>query len=185
MTGERPKTHRELTDDEFLDMYRIYIDYIRHENDLLNQRTTWFMTAQAALILVASYLLQKYLEVFGGFFKDKSFSDLNYELKNMVVLLVLFWAVVCLLGIVTAASASRSIKAAVKAQQCLEERWAEKFLVRADELGLPRLMGGGDREAGGKGGYFAEKLPPLLIGAWILFLVVVAIFVAHFRGSMF
>ncbi len=116
---------------------------MRHENDLVHQRTTWLVTLQAGLVVVLSYLTQKYFDFFIAVVKKSptdflTLSDLHLSSTAFLV----FWAIVCIVGIVSSIFAWISIKAAVRAQYQVNERWKCKFQTRAQWMGFPDLSGG-------------------------------------------
>src|SRR6185437_2048037 len=161
------KSQDDLSDKEFLDMFHIYIIYVTCENKPLKQKKTWFLTTQAALLAIGSYLLQKYVEVFHG--------HLDMERIEQIILMLLYGIMVWSIGLLTSFLAWRSIRAASKAQNSLKDRWEALFLNRSDALGLPRLLGGGDEAAGKDGSHFARWLPPVMFAAWVAFVLVVPV----------
>lgn len=157
------------TDDRVVEMYRLYIDYVRHENDLLHQRVTWFTTMQAALILVACYLMQRYFD--SVWIAAKAAAAFDPKQQGLLLQLTLFWSFTCGLGVLSAWTARTSITAALEAQDCLCDRWAARFLTVSERIGLPPLMGGGSPRARSNGGSFAKNLPTVLGVCWLAFLV--------------
>jgi hypothetical protein len=171
------RSHDQLDDADMFLMYKAYIEYMRHENDLVHQRTTWLVTLQAGLVVVLSYLTQKYFDFFIAVVKKSptdflTLSDLHLSSTAFLV----FWAIVCIVGIVSSIFAWISIKAAVRAQYQVNERWKCKFQTRAQWMGFPDLSGGGSDRASHDGWAFATFLPFFLVIMWILFLCLDIIF---------
>ena len=46
-----------------LQIYDRYIEYVRHENELIHQRTTLVVTTQGGFLLLLSYTLQRYVDL--------------------------------------------------------------------------------------------------------------------------
>ena len=160
--------HSDLTDEYFFKMYQIYIEYVRHENDLMNQRTTWSMTVQGGLLVILVYLLQKFFDINPALADSAApLRDEHRQLFNLLI--VVFWIIVCGLGLAVSSFSQRSINAAIAAQRELNLIWKVNFLERAEALKFPRLMGGGSVLADDHGGLLARSLPPILVGVWIIF----------------
>lgn len=151
--------------------YDKYIEYIRHENELLNYRTTWFITIQASLILAISFILQKFFDALWNVF-SKSGTQVSAEGEQMIGLFCFIALSFCIIGCITAYASWRSIEAALKAQSAICQRWTALFASSATEFGLPDLMGGGDPDATRLGGSFARWIPPIMLSLWLILLVV-------------
>ncbi|NML04251.1 hypothetical protein [Sphingomonas sp. G-3-2-10] len=121
-----------------LELYRVYLDYVRHENELINQRNTWFLAAQGFLIAAGGFLLQNGFTVVASVWFDISYATLINAGKYWTM-----WLVCCWSGIVVSRQALRSIYGARKSQEALEVLWlkASSPSVRAI---LPDLRGGKD-----------------------------------------
>ena len=153
-----------------LDMYKIHIEYIRHENELLHQRVTWFVAIQGGALAALSFSMQKYFESFLKFSAMPDVGALSVDERVSQFLVwaqfVGYWMLICWLGWVAARKAKISIKAALQAQKRVELNWARRFLDRADVVGFPALMGGGEDQASADGGAYAKHLPGIFTWIW-------------------
>ena len=138
-------------------IYKIYIDYIRHENDLMHQRTTWFLAIQSLLFASFGYLILTYFE------SSASYIFLSPDVPvPKIVELYIESLTICTFGMVSTKSAEKSIKAARLAQNSLVDKWEliRNSTLHQDTLAdtFPRLMGGNSKDAEDDGGHFAESI---------------------------
>ena len=122
---------------ETLAIYGVYIDYIRHENDLLNHRTTWFIAIESLLVAGAAYLLLRYFESAIALVSGHPDETLPH-----IIEFVIAGAMLCAFGIATARAASRSINGAIASQCQLDVKWRELAKHLAGAKMLPDMMGG-------------------------------------------
>lgn len=146
--------------------YQIMIEYIRHENDLINHRTTWFLATQVFIAAAAGYVFSKY----AGFLSKLLFSNgIHPDLKG--VLISIFWVLLCFFGLIVAATCRNSIDAATYAKHTIKKLWEET----ADpdwRKCFPSLTGGKTKTiADGTGSKFAGHLPSLSILLWWLSII--------------
>jgi hypothetical protein len=142
-----------MTEDQLTARYLVYIDYIRHENELLNHRTTWFLAIETVIIAGAGYLLLSYFESIASHLYRQPDSPFPHVLEFMLA-----WGTLCCFGMIAARSAARSIKAALDAQDTLTDHWNALTSGEALVSKLPDLMGGKSQSAREDGGYFADRL---------------------------
>lgn len=158
-------------------MYSIYIDYIRHENELISQRSGRFVTLQS--VLIASLGISIRYENSAPQTHDAfsiHFLQLNW-------LFVAFSIIVSVIGLSSSWTAFTAIKAAKDAQNRTNDSWrsprpsGRSLYDLAREFHFPELMGGGvDRsiglavhiEADRGGGNFSLYLPIFFLCFWIL-----------------
>ena len=58
---------------ETLALYEAYRAYVRHEDGLINFRTTWFITVQGILFAISGLTIQRNVETVAGLIKDRGF----------------------------------------------------------------------------------------------------------------
>ena len=127
-----------------LDLYKTCRSLEEHENDLINQRTTWFITIESVITATYGFSLQKYHEVYGKYiFKD----DCKYLSKEYIqgASFELFLLILCVIGVFSAVSAHKSIKAATDAQRGIRLYWNSQK-DNSTGMNTPPLAGGGDHE---------------------------------------
>lgn len=121
-----------------LDLYKVYRSYIEHEDDLINQRTTWF-------IQLHSFLIASYGITFAAFVNSFNFDDVDPLMLLFVrVGVILFLSAVTFVGLSSAKAAMNSIQAATFAINSL--RNDGNALLQAPKMEgrlLPGLTWGG------------------------------------------
>jgi hypothetical protein len=143
--------------------YRLFREYVQHEDDLINHRSTWHNTIQGLLFTALAFALQWNPETAGN-------PHAALLQKTLTILLPL-------LGIGNAWAGYLSIRAATKALDALNEKWTKIGETYSDESkhSLPQLTGAGSEWAI-KYGKAPAFLIPILIGvAWIVLLAVSAV----------
>ena len=137
-------------------LYNIYRDYMKHEDDLLNQRTTWLLVIQGFLFAT--------LGVLGEWVLQPGQDRLGIERQFLVYVLVV-------VGVVVASVAFLGITAASDAIDELRRKWE---LIRVHYQGwenLPEIAGGGDPTAHQRGKWPPRLIPAAIFIAWIGVLV--------------
>ena len=182
--------------DRALNIYCLYIEYIRHENELIHQRAARFIGIQAALIGTSGLIFQKYLEITASSTPPK---------PSSVASTYLFLMFIAIAGVMSSFSALTSLRAARAAQFATYKAYHDLppyntaprgYGKSASLLGLPALMGGGAELIGidinksdRKGGAFLVYLPITMAVLWALTIVIILLFMFHlnvsvnFRGS--
>lgn len=159
-----------------LDLYKVHIEYTRHENELLHQRVTWLLAVQGAAVAAMSLSMQKYFDIILRFSWSADAKALASLMPAQIVIwgqFAIYWTFIALIGIGAAQQAIRPVRAARKAQTEVARRWNQQFRERARELGFPDLMGGGLASAEREGGDFAVNLPRIFVWAWLVVLLIV------------
>lgn len=154
VTEEAPKTC--LTVEQH---YKIYRDYLEHEDDLLNHRSTWHITAQGFFFTALGVLLQ--------WKPDKDTVDSLQFIRGFVLWMLPF------LGMIVAGAAFSSITAAHAALNRLSDDWDLKI---RPSYGLPHpilpeLAGAGEKYARRYGKFPAIAIPIVMGVAWALILL--------------
>jgi hypothetical protein len=144
--------------DHLTELYKVYRDYMKHEDDLLNQRTTWLLVIQGFLFAT--------LAVLGEWVSPKDpLSDL-LRTERLYLIYVLVGV-----GIFIAVAAFISILAANEAIDSLQEKWEKELRehYRAEDWDLfPEIAGGGHKKAKARGKTPALAIPCIVSLAWII-----------------
>ncbi|MCW3847487.1 hypothetical protein OF829_09550 [Sphingomonas sp. LB-2] len=141
------------------DIYCVYRDYIKHEDNLINNRVGWF-------IQLHSFLIATYGIIFASFtstFAREAAAMVPGIRASACVLL----AAISLVGIASSLSASLSIWAAHKAIKALNRRWDAQSDKLDPRKVFPGLIGGGNKGRDWWGASFHLFLPACLFAAWI------------------
>ncbi len=132
-------------------LYDIYRDYMKHEDDLLNQRSTWHL------------LIQGFLFATLGVLGEWQTATLHFERENLVYVLAG-------VGVAISLSVGISTEAANDAIEALCNRWTERihqeFEPEVLSL-LPALAGGGHKNAKARGKLPARIIPVFIALAWL------------------
>lgn len=172
-----------------LDAYKVFRNYLEHEDALINQRITWMLTIHGFLYATYGFTLQKVIEInekisnfgasnFGDCNKLNGYIE-NGALYGSFVQTFGFLAVICVVGLGISASALLSIKAALSAIIAVREIFKthssevnhEAFKTYAfwenDKRRFPLLTGGGypGRNFGFGAAWF---IPTLLMAGWLV-----------------
>jgi hypothetical protein len=142
--------------------YEIFRDYIKHEDDLINQRSTWHLLIQGFLFAT--------LGVLGQWQFHNDSPDQWYMERHRLVI------VISLMGMLIAAFAERSILAANWAATKVRSSWDEQVRNNygTSWMLLPDLAGGGDARAIQGGRLSAMTIPVVVGAAWLLIFAMVA-----------
>jgi hypothetical protein len=141
-------------------MYSIFRSYLTHEDDLINQRTTWFTTLQNFTLVTFGLVYAKIFDTATGTVEHNyHLSNFYSHVKDFLLLLAFFGFVVSLLQFLAVAAAQRSISA-------LEERWRKYCCCKPIGLLLPPITGGGDIPATTWGHRLPRFLPWFCMLAW-------------------
>ena len=143
------------------DVYCAYRDYIKQEDNLINNRVGWF-------IQLHSFLIATYGIVFASFvstFATDATSRAAFPAVRSVATMLL--GAISVAGIVSSVSAALSIWAAHQAITTLNARWKElKPIWDPDNL-FPGMVGGGREEINRRGSIFHMGLPTVLLILWL------------------
>lgn len=145
---------------EILQLYQNYIDYVRHENDLLNHRTTWFVAIESLLIAGAGYLLLEYFESAIALVQGEPDEKLPH-----IIEFLLAGSVLNIFGLTVGLAARRSIRAAIASQCKLDDEWRALSVNLDPQSVLPDMMGGKCTPPK-DGQHFADRLVFLVLIFW-------------------
>lgn len=163
-------------------MYKAYRDYIVHEDDLVNQRTTWSVTIEAFVIGIFGLTYQKKMEGLITFFglDDKRTGFSINKMKEVVDVFDEFLIIIAVFGIGIALISGVAVYAAQHAIQKLGERWEDQCskLHLCNEF--PPLTGGGNRLAT----YLGHTFPLVLPGFFIVFWALAIVWVYVMQGGL-
>jgi hypothetical protein len=153
------------------EVYKLHRSCIEHEDNLVNQRTTWLITVQSFLIATFGLSYQKKFEVAEKLaFTGKDLTALGSIYDEYRV----FMLVLACVGLITAIAAFFSVYAAVRALRSIRDSWLKSFPTQPHPY-LPGITGGGDPKAERRGislSMWAPVFFSLLWSAVILFLLV-------------
>jgi len=172
--------------DSHLKLYSAYRDYLKHEDDLINNRLSWNFTIQGFLFAAYTFTLQKASELKGslllqlkplspGLLSKDLFNSHTLGLRELHVAMI----ILALVGLFVSGCVYLSVSAARIAIGELERRWRElhqeygKSGTNENTHGphLPGLVGGGDHRAHALGFHAPTALPIGIVAAWVLLLV--------------
>lgn len=137
-------------------LYNIYRDYMKHEDDLLNQRTTWLLVIQGFLFATVGVLGEWPLQL--------GVDRLGHERLFLVYVLGgvgFVVGLVALLGIVAASDAIDELRRKWDLIRVHYDGWED----------LPEIAGGGDPTAHQRGKWPPRLIPASILLAWSLVLV--------------
>lgn len=186
---------------EHLELYNLFRDYLKHEDDLINNRLNWNFTIQGFLFAAYSLSLHKIADIKLALLQNTiETSRLAYvHLFHTLFDLHLLLTALALAGINVSGFVYLSVRAARIAIHELESRWFEidptgkptesfawwswlrvEVLRKEDKSfrthgknppGLPGLIGGGHQGANWLGFHAPSGLPLSIVGIWVLLLV--------------
>ncbi|MDD2800022.1 MAG: hypothetical protein PHE96_01075 [Methylococcales bacterium] len=153
------------------EFYSLLRDYIKHEDDLINQRMTWLMSVQSFLIATFGFSYQKKFEIVSKALINKETQALGFSIVEYDLFLIMLIVV----GIATSYFALQSIEAATHSITQLRERWRDFYRCEWRKLcdsrpqldHLPDITGGGVVMAHIQGIKFPFYLPRFFIFFWV------------------
>jgi len=143
-------------------LYNVYRDYMKHEDDLLNQRSTWHLLIQGFLFTTLGVI---------GEWQNPLGADRLYMERGFLVYVLAF------AGAGIAVAAAISINAANNAIDALFNKWKNVLATYQGESKhlLPEIAGGGRAKARDKGKQPAVWIPRILVVVWIVIATMSAI----------
>ena len=163
---------------ELRELYKIYRDYIQHEDSNTNFRLTWFMAAQIFLFSAYGYYFVERIKPRLGDLQAIDIWTVPKLLKGPSLSLnldVAFVMVLVYVGFVSAWISYRSVRIANRSINALRSKWEEDVLGQkgAKHKTLPGLTYGGSKRPRWFVGYLPNFLPRAALLFWAI------IFVAH------
>jgi hypothetical protein len=167
------------------DLYRLYRGQEEHENLLINNRLTSFLTLQSVLLATFGFSFQKYYEIaerINEKMPPDSISVLKASMESLNSRYFIFLSILCIIGVICSEVARRSLVAAVGAQKAIREKW-ETTKLRLDLpqiADLPPFAGGGNMQIVHLGRTFSTSLPLIFNVLWIsVVMLVILSYIFH------
>lgn len=157
------------------ELFNLYRDYLKHEDGLINYRTTWLVSVQSFLIATFGLSYQKKFEVLAQAIEKCTVTKLEISIYLYDIFLVLL----VIVGVYTSYAAIHSVKAALLANEELIRKWEEIIQYYPPRYHLPAISGGGHPEALGKGKKLALNLPLGFLITWLVILLFVLTGICH------
>jgi hypothetical protein len=155
---------------DYLGLYDAYRKYLVHEDDLINQRTSWTVAIQSFSIAAVGW-------VFTAMINPSNGAD-PYVVQECKRLIQFF----CALGIGVSLISAGGILAAESAISRLEGEWSKQAADSPYHRYLPPLTGAGNRSARLMGHALPLSLPLFLMTLWALLLIY--IYVSPLQNGM-
>lgn len=156
--------------DRCLAVYKQFRDYIQHEDQLINHRTTWLITVQSFLWATYGLSYQKKYEVYAKLKELKldpaALGSATEEYNG-------FMLVLAVVGLFTALVSYFSVKAAADAIDSLNQQWMNHPMKKLADGMLPGITGGGNIWASWFGILISKGMPVLFSFLWALTLLVI------------
>lgn len=153
-----------LQEKEDLRVYEMYRAYIVHEDDVVNQRTTWSITIQFFTIATLGFSYQKRMEIVSNFcinhIQTPFVHDFLTRFDRFMMILAVFGCAVSFISGLSAYAAQRAIKS-------IRASWKATSSKHTEYQIFPALTGGGDRQAHILGHLWALVLPIFFVVFWI------------------
>lgn len=166
-------------------LYALYRDYLKHEDDLINNRLNWNLTIQGFLFAAYSFTLQTASNIKLQLLMKTGATPITHLLNARelrITMIVLAW-----LGVGVSGGVYVSIRAARIAIEELVTKWHELYgkeynpnptdpIRPKDNIHgpyLPGLIGGGNFQAHKLGFYAPLLVPFAFIAAWLLLIIFV------------
>jgi hypothetical protein len=168
---------RDCSDEHANNVYRAYRDYIVHEDDLVNQRTTWSITIQAFVIAIFGLTYQKKMESIVSFYGlDDKTTNYTLELLNkLVIQFDQFLLIIAIFGLVVASISGAAVYAAQRAIRFVSLKWTSECSGKQVFSQFPSLTGGGNAFSTRLGHVFPLVLPLFLVGFWLFVVLYITV----------
>lgn len=166
---------------ELYKLYEMFRDYLKHEDDLINNRLNWNFTIQGFLFAAYTFTLQKVSEIEAGLllhvpsrnthllFNSSTLGLDGLRIATVTVALVGLWVS---LGVYISVSAARiAIEEIEKQWLALYQEYTKAAKPNQYVPSLPGMTGGGSALAHRWGFWAPAALPIGFIAAWVLLIV--------------
>lgn len=154
-------------------VYDLYRDYIKHEDTLINYRSSWFGVIQSFLLTGYVFTFHKKYDVALAIARDGTSAKLALPqvLKLAVIQTEVFLLIICIAGMLLSWIAQRSTSAASKALDRLQQHFDEARRKHTFLDELPGPTGGGNRDVSAEGIALGSYFPVAMGGFWLAVLV--------------
>jgi hypothetical protein len=149
-------------DPDVLVVFKIYRDYVEHEDELIYQRTHSLVTIQSFLLATFGLCYQKRFEIAAMLLDKHKLPDISINNEYNGLMLALAFV-----GVATSLIAVFSVGAARRAIEGLHSEW-NKILEKNPQEYLPRLIGGGNPKAAKHGFHLSLYIPWFFLLFWVL-----------------
>ena len=166
-------------------VYKAYRDYIVHEDDLVNQRTTWSITIQSFVIAIFGLTYQKKMEGIITFYglDDKNIALPIQSMRDLAWQFDLFLLGIAFFGLAVASISGAAVYAAQRAIRFVSTGWASVRSGAELYAQFPSLTGGGNAASTTLGHFFPLALPVFLASFWLSVILYVAVFQKELLGN--
>ena len=177
-----------------IETYRIFREYLQHEDELANNRLSWMLSIHGFLYASYAFTIQTKLQVAQRINPDLPTNSPgagsaghagSYPVSPLIASI---WQVdsviflICFVGFFISLVALRSIGAAGKANETTLKMFEKQFGVQpafgapvtvlvANKLVLPTIAGGGDHQNIPRGFLSAKWIPVFLMSGWVFSLL--------------
>jgi hypothetical protein len=165
---------------EHLALYAAFREYVKHEDDLINNRLNWNFTVQGFLFAAFSFSIQKMAELQSGPLFAKGPPAIQNNVRASIRDLAVVNFLVGAMGLLVSAFVCIAVLAAQAALRELERKWIEghqeygerpPFKLDTHGPHLPGLIGAGSSWAHRLGHWAPVSLPFWLAVTWTILLV--------------
>jgi hypothetical protein len=167
---------------KIIEMYELFRSYVKHEDTLIDHRTTWLIYIQSFLLATFGFSYQKKFEVYANACSGRNATDLVKagcnaadQLRQTMGKLPhqynVFLLVMCIVGVGVSIASWVSIRAAVSALSSLDEKWEKNAFDEAERAQLaflPFITGGAHPRAAWLGKLLPQLLPAFFTILWVL-----------------
>src|SRR5580700_9474074 len=151
---------------EIFDRYR---EYVKHQYDLTNHRTTWFVTMNAFLFTTFGFTIQKKLEVIGGLREELACPQKTVQVCRIIEQTDAFMLTLCAVGTISSLVAFFLLQSARRPIKALEIKWEqligirnvppEQVAARLRDTHMILLVGGLSKDAAHWGRWLTLSFP--------------------------
>ena len=131
------------------EIFSLYRDHTKHEDNLINQRMTWMITIQSFLIATFGFSYQKKLEILSKFLTETNISKISdnhlSEFYGTILRYNIFLIIICVIGIGMSIITFSLLRVANLAIGGLEYQWCKVEEILKIKY-LPQITGGGKHD---------------------------------------
>jgi hypothetical protein len=181
--------------DRYIRFYELFRSYVRHEDNLINNRLTWILTIHGFLYATYGFTLQKELEVIGAL-RSPAAPFICYSLFQAQMFLLC----IAVVGLSISFFGWRSIRAAKRAAVSVDAVFRKNTTIQTNEriartetahwidppswsedthihvisgiYKVPAILGGGHPYSVNVGVSASITIPSILLSSWVISLLV-------------